>query len=175
MSLKSTMQHYGTVAIAIHWLTALAVILMLVSGQAMDFNPAAAGAILPYHVILGVLVGVLTLFRILWWLVFDRQPQPVSGLSGMQHRLAGIVHLGLYAAMLIMVASGIAMLALTGAAPAIFSGGLLPDFSTVPPFVVHGLVSRLLLLLALGHIAAALWHHFVRRDGLIKRMMPSRG
>ena len=76
MSLKSSTQNYGLVAISIHWLSALAIILMLASGQAMDFNPASVGAILPYHVTLGALVGVLTLFRVVWWLAFDRQPRP---------------------------------------------------------------------------------------------------
>lgn len=170
MALRSSTDRYGRVAAAIHWLSALAVILMLASGQAMDFNGDLVSAILPVHVTLGVLLAVLTLFRILWWLAFDRHPAPLEGISALQTRLAQLVHLGLYAAILVMVASGIAMLALTGAAPAIFGGGVLPDFSAVAPFAAHGLVSRLLLLLVIGHIGAALWHHFVKQDGLIGRM-----
>ncbi len=170
MGLKSSTDRYGRVAATIHWLSALAVILMLASGQAMDFNDDVVGTILPVHVALGVLLGVLTLVRILWWLVFDRHPSPQSGMSAIQVWLARLVHLGLYAAILVMVASGITMVALTGSAPAIFGGGVLPDFGAVPPASAHGLVSRLLLALVIGHIGAALWHQFVKRDGLIGRM-----
>lgn len=37
---------------------------------------------------------------------------------------------------------------------------------------MHALMSRLLIALALGHIGAALFHQFIRRDRLIRRMMP---
>lgn len=170
MTLKSSPNRYGAIAALIHWVSALAVILMLASGQAMDWNRDAVGAVLPIHVSLGVLVGVLTLTRIVWWVAFDRQPQPVAGISRGQELLAKAVHLALYGALAIMVASGIAMLALTGALPQIFGGGALPEFDLVAPYMAHSLVSKLLLLLVAGHIGAALWHHFVRRDGLIGRM-----
>ena len=175
MSLRSTPAKYGSVAVSIHWLSAIAVILMLISGLAMDRNDDLVASILPIHVVLGVLVGVLTLFRILWWLVFDRHPEPIDPKNSLQNRLAQIVHLGLYAAIVVMVASGIAMVALSGAASAIFGGGLLPDFDELPPYNAHALVSRLLIALALGHIGAALFHQFVRRDGLIRRMGFGRG
>jgi cytochrome b561 len=170
MAVKSSHDRYGAVAAGIHWLSALAVILMLASGQAMDSNGDLVGAILPFHVSLGALVGVLTLFRIVWWAFFDKHPSVQPGMSATQTRLAQGVHLGLYVAVLVMVASGIGMLALTGAAPQIFGGGALPRFEEVPPFMAHSLVSKLLLAFALGHVAAALWHHFIRRDGLIGRM-----
>lgn len=170
MALRSEKNRYGTIAAAIHWLTALAIILLLASGQTMSLVDDLVGTILPVHVSLGLVVGVLTLFRILWWVAFDRHPDPQPGMSRAQQRLAQLVHTGLYVAMLFMVASGIGMLALTGAFPQVFSGGTLPEFSAVQPFIGHSLVSKLLFALALGHIAAALWHQLVKRDGLIGRM-----
>lgn len=170
MAIRSSTDRYGSVAAIIHWVSALAVILMLASGQAMDFNDDLVASVLPFHVLLGMVLGILTLFRILWWLAFDRQPAPQKGMGVVQERLARLVHLGLYAAILVMVASGIGMVSLTEAAPAIFGGGILPEFEDVPPYMAHGLASRLLLLLVIGHIGAALWHHFIKRDGLIGRM-----
>ncbi|NMA99209.1 MAG: cytochrome B [Phyllobacteriaceae bacterium] len=170
MAVKSSHARYGAVAAGIHWLSALAVILMLASGQVMSSGNGPVGAILPFHVVLGVLVGLLTLFRVLWWLAFDKKPAVHPGLSRPQEWLARIVHFALYVAVLFMVASGIGMVALTDAAPAIFGGGELPRFNSVPPFMGHSLVSKLLFFLALGHVAAALLHHFVKRDGLIGRM-----
>ncbi|ODT72663.1 MAG: hypothetical protein ABS75_02310 [Pelagibacterium sp. SCN 63-23] len=176
MSLKSSPHRYGAVAIAIHWLSALAVIAMLASGQVMDMagDPALVSRILPIHVLLGVVLGLLTLLRIVWFLAFDRRPRP-HGPAGLQNALARIVHLALYAAILVMVASGVAMVTLAGGLPLVLASAALPDFSTLAPYGVHGLVSRLLLVLALGHIGAALWHHFVQRDGLLARMGLGKG
>jgi len=174
MPLKSTPERYGTVPIAIHWLSALAVIFMLASGQLLG-NAADAdlvARILPVHVVLGLTVGLFTLLRIVWWLAFDRHPVPPPGQPAAQAMAARLVHLGLYGAILVMVASGIGMLALTGAAPQIFGGGALPDFRAAPPSAVHGFMGRLLLLLVLGHVAAALYHQFIRRDRLLARMWP---
>ena len=170
MPLRSSADKYGTVAILIHWLSALAVILMLLSGLAMGREDDLVPTILPFHLILGVTVGALTLFRILWWLAFDKHPEPADPKNSLQNRLAQIVHLGLYVAILVMVASGIGMVALSGAAPTIFGGGMLPDFDDLAPYDAHELVSRLLIVLAIGHIGAALFHQFVKRDGLIGRM-----
>ncbi len=170
MALRSTTDRYGTLPAAIHWLTALAIVLLLASGQTMSLSDGLVATILPVHVSLGLLVGVLTLFRILWWVAFDRHPAPQAGMSRAQENLAKLVHTGLYAAILIMVASGVGMLALTGAFPLVFSGGPLPQLTAVPPFQAHSLISKLLFVLALGHIAAALYHQLVKRDGLIGRM-----
>jgi cytochrome b561 len=170
MVLKSSTTRYGAIAASIHWLSALAIILMLVSGLVMGEEKDLVPLMLPWHATLGVVVGVLTLFRIVWWLAFDRLPRPVEGMSQMQEWAARLVHLGLYVAMLVMVASGIATLALSGGPEAVFSGGPLPDFDDVPPFGAHELVSRLLIGLVIAHVGAALFHQFVRRDGLIGRM-----
>ncbi|MBD8066541.1 cytochrome b [Devosia sp. PTR5] len=173
--MKSSSQRYGSVAMAIHWLSALAVVALLASGQVMAGSaPERLGKILPIHVSLGLVVGLLTLVRIVWWLALDRRPRPEATLGPVQRRLAGAVHGLLYLSLIVMVASGIAMLALTGALPVIFGGGVLPDFEAVPPFAAHSLVSKLLLALAVGHIGAALYHQFIRRDRLIERMWPGR-
>lgn len=75
-----------------------------------------------------------------------------------------------------MVASGIGMIALSGAAPLIFGGesALLPDFWKYPPLLPHAIGARLLLALLVLHVGAALYHQFVRRDGLLWRMWLAR-
>ncbi len=170
MSLKSSPQRYGRVPVAIHWLSALAVVIMLATGLTMDSLGEAPGAILPVHVLVGATLALLTVLRIVWWLAIDRQPEAPAGLGPVHAWTARIVHLGLYLSLVVTLASGIATVILTGAAPAIFGGGPLPEFEAVPPFLAHTVVSRLLLILAVGHIAAALWHQFIRRDRLLARM-----
>jgi cytochrome b561 len=174
MSLKSSPHRYGRVAVIIHWLTALAIFGMLTSGIAannMD-DSAEKLSLLRGHVITGVLVGVLTLFRILWWLAFDKRPEHAPGQSRLQSVAANIVHYGLYVVIVVMVASGLGTVALSGAGAQLFGGAPLPlpDFSTIPPFSVHALMAFVLMLLLVGHIGAALYHQLIRRDRLLARM-----
>lgn len=178
MSLKSSPTRYGAVAIAIHWVTAIAIIAMLGTGlvAANSADPQTEVTLLRGHVIMGSLVGVLTLFRIIWWLFFDRRPSDAAGMSRGQALAAHVVHYGLYAVILVMVSSGIATIVLSGAGAQLLGAAPppLPNFTLAPPFTVHGLLARGLIVLLIGHIGAALWHQFVRRDHLLARMGASR-
>ncbi|MDB5613833.1 MAG: cytochrome b [Devosia sp.] len=171
MPLNSSTDHYGNVAITIHWVTAIAVILMLASGQVMDWvGEPAVVAILPWHLAIGMVIGVLTLLRILWWVAFDRRPAPIGGMPRWQERTASVVHYGLYAAILVLFVSGIVMIVQANALGPIYFGGTLPSLSQTPQRLAHGLASRIILLLAVIHIGAALYHQFIKRDRLLVRM-----
>ena len=174
MSLKSQSNRYGSVAIAIHWLTALAIFGMLFSGlgAANATDEATKFTLLRGHAIMGSLIGVLTVFRIIWWLAFDKRPNDQPGLSRLQKGAAHAVHYGLYAVILVMVSSGFATVITTGANLQLFGAAPLPlpDFALAPPFTVHGIVARVLIALLIGHIGAALYHQFIRRDRLLARM-----
>lgn len=172
MSLKSSPGGYGSMAISIHWLTALLILALFATGllAAGQVHPAAQLALVRFHVPLGAAVAVLTLLRIVWWWVADRRPDAPAGQPGWQKVMAHAVHFGLYAIVLLLAASGIATLVLSGAMPAIIAGTTLPDFETVLPRLVHGLASRLMLGLLALHIGAALYHQFIRRDRLLARM-----
>lgn len=65
------------------------------------------------------------------------------------------------------------MLVLSGAGAILFTGaeGSLPDFENRPPRSVHGIASKLMLLLLFVHIAAALHHHFIKRDATLSRIL----
>jgi cytochrome b561 len=174
MPVKSSPTRYGAVAIAIHWITALAIFGMLISGllAANTADDAAKLTLLRGHAIMGSLIGVLTVLRIVWWVFFDKRPTDQSGMSRNQALASHVVHYGLYAVILVMVSSGFATVILTGANLQLFGAAPLPlpDFSLAPPFTVHGIVARVLMALLVGHIGAALWHQFVRRDHLLARM-----
>jgi cytochrome b561 len=174
MAMKSTPDQYGTMAVAIHWVSAVLIVILIASGfrAANTVDPAAKAAILRFHVPIAVAVLALTIFRIAWWWGFDRKPDPVAGSPDWQERTARVVHLLFYVVILGMIASGVGMIVLSGAAPTIFGaeGAPLPDFWRYPPRVPHGIGARLLLALLVLHVGAALHHHFVRRDGLLRRM-----
>lgn len=176
MSLKSTTEKYGGVAIALHWATAVLIVILLVSGfrAAATIDPIQKAAILRAHAPLGIAVLVLTLAR-LGWLLVDGKPAPVAGMPRLQRIAAKAVHLLLYVAVVLMAATGIGMFLLSGAGKVVFgAGGALPDFWQYQPRLEHFIAARVLIGLLVLHIGAALYHHFVARDGLIRRMLPGR-
>lgn len=170
MSLKSSPTRYGGMAIALHWTTAAAVIALLASGLvAANVAGSPPAGLIVTHATLGTLVLVLTVARIVWWLAFDRRPQPAA-MPRWQETVAKAVHGLLYLAILVLVGSGIGTLVLSGAVPALLSGAPLPDFDGLVPRAVHGVAARLMLALLAAHIGAALYHQFVMRDRLLARM-----
>jgi cytochrome b561 len=83
-----------------------------------------------------------------------------------------LVHVAFYIVVFGMVASGIGMIILSGAAPAVFGapGAVLPNFTDYPPRMPHGLGAFLLVALLVLHAGAALYRQFIRGDGLLRRM-----
>jgi cytochrome b561 len=123
----------------------------------------------------GVLILVLMLVRLLVRLA-TAQPRPAVTGSAFLDRVARLTHLTLYVLVTLMAASGIALAVQAGLPGIVFGGaGALPEsFAGFRPRALHGVVSRLLLVLIALHVIAALYHQFVRRDGLLGRMSFSR-
>src|SRR5689334_4833409 len=174
MTLRSSPQRYGTVPIVIHWLSAIAIVVMLGTGltAANTADAAAKAGILTVHVSVGISVLLLTLLRLLWWLAVDRRPAHHAGIPGWQARLSHLVHYAIYAVIVLLLASGVALAILSGLVPALFTGGLatLPEFTAYPPFFAHWLAGWAMIGLVALHVAAALYHQFWRQDRLMARM-----
>jgi cytochrome b561 len=160
------------VAIAIHWASALAVILTFVAGfvVAETLPPGQGAPILLLHIALGLIVFALTMLRILWWMFADKHPKAPAHQPAWQVRAAQAVHLGLYVLLVLMASSGITTLILSNAVPTLLAGGPVPDFSELIPRVAHGIMSKILLALFVMHVGAALYHQMVKRDHLLARM-----
>lgn len=173
MTIRSSDNHYGTVAVTIHWLTALLILVLIGSGfRAGGMEDAVAKAtILQVHVPIGVAILLLTLGRIVWWLFADKKPASVP-MPTWQDRASRAVHVMFYVVILGMSASGIGMMMLSGAGPIVFGGSaaVLPDFRGYPPRTPHGIGAKFMIVLMVLHAGAALYHHFFKRDGLLRRM-----
>jgi cytochrome b561 len=170
--LKSSPDRYGAVAISIHWLSAILIFVLLGSGFLADAatDPATKSVFLRLHLPAGLAVLLLTLVRIAWWR-FDQKPSGLGGSPAWQAWLARSVHLAFYILILVMVASGVGMMILSGAAPVVFGEpGTLPDFQEFAPRAPHGLGALLLAVLLALHVGAALYHHFALRDGVLRRI-----
>lgn len=172
MSDIAATNRYGALVIAIHWLTALLIVLMFAtgwqaSGQADD---GAKVALLRVHVPLGIAIFLLTAFRVVWWvLVESNRSMPADG-AAWRRFLARCVHIGLYLVIFAMAGTGIGTIVLSGALPAIIGGTALPNLETIAPRNGHEVAARILMLLLFVHIGAALYHQFILRDRLLARM-----
>ncbi|GKX35243.1 MAG: hypothetical protein MnENMB40S_28610 [Rhizobiaceae bacterium MnEN-MB40S] len=172
MTIKSTPAAYGAVAIALHWSIALCIIIALASGFAADQIGPNAYAALRVHVACGLAAGLLTLVRIGWWWLADKKPDAAPNTEGVKGAISRAVHILLVIIPLGMLASGVGMMVLSGAGPVLFGlvSGPLPDFDQFPPRGPHGAGAFALLALLVAHVAAALYHQYVLRDDLFRRM-----
>lgn len=174
MSLKSTATRYGTMAISIHWLSALAIIGLLISGFviANTTDLIAKAGMLKIHALMGVLVLLLTLFRVIWWAFLDKKPASLPNTPRMQALLANTVHVLFYVVILAMAGSGIGLMVLSGAGEIIFGGAarLLPDFHQYPPRAVHGIAAVAMVALIGLHLVGAIYHQWLKKEPLMARM-----
>jgi cytochrome b561 len=171
--MNSRPDRYGSVAVTIHWLSAIAILALLATGLQLDNapDPSSLLALLRIHVPLAITVLLLTIFRLVWWLFLDKRPQPVAGMPSWQERVARSVHTAFYVVLFGMLGSGIALIVVSGAGAVLFGGtGVLPEFSDFAPSMLHGLGALLLMILLVLHVGAALFHVLIRRDGIFKRM-----
>lgn len=166
---------YHGALITLHWLLACLLLCILTVGSLLLKNtPNSAPEkilALQVHMIMGGLILLLTIVRLV---VRLRTPHPPAASSGNAtlDKLAPCMHWALYLLVLGMAASGIGISVLASLPEIVFQGrGNLPiDFSSLPPRIAHGWLARLLLVAIGLHVAAALYHQGVRRDGLLARM-----
>jgi cytochrome b561 len=171
---------YGGVAIALHWLLAALLIGTFAVGVYMHELPMSPTRLKLYnwHKWAGVTILALSVLRLLWR-VTHRPPADLPA-PAWQNRAAHGVHWALYALFFLVPLAGWAYSSAAGF-PVVWFGVLpLPDFvSPDKPFAElmkerHALLAWLMAILAGLHIAAALKHHFIDRDGLLDRMRPGR-
>lgn len=167
------MTRYHPALVALHWLLAALILFSLAMGtlslkEIPNASPDKVFA-LRGHMVLGIAILVLMAVR---FAVRLGTARPLPAGNAFLDRLAPVAHYGLYVLVILMAASGIALALQAGLPEIVFGGaGSLPEsFSAFTPRAVHGLLARLLLALIALHVVAALYHQFVRRDSLLRRM-----
>jgi cytochrome b561 len=176
MTMKSTPERYGSVALILHWASAGLILSLIPLGFAMQRAPDTwILGLYRTHAALGLLAGLLTVLRLVWWLGLDRKPVPPCDHSPLQRRLATTVHTMLYGAVLALTISGIGLMVVNSLGTMLVTGdlSLMPaDLMLLPPRLGHGVMARLLIALLILHVLGALYHHWIRRDGTLSRMRP---
>ena len=169
-----TPTRYNPVLVALHWLLAAMVIIMLMVGLTQlgeTPNDDAKIQVLSMHMPIGITILALMLVR-LFVRFFTKKPSPASVGNPLLDKVGVGVHYLLYLAVFGMAVSGLGISAQAGLPTIVFegSGSLPPDFSVFPPADGHGFLAYTLSGLVLLHVGAALYHQFVRRDNLLARM-----
>ncbi|MDA8454872.1 cytochrome b [Acidovorax sp. GBBC 3334] len=185
MTTPRTARYSGT-AIALHWILGVALVAIFGFGIYMTGLPFSPQRLKFYnwHKWAGVTILALSVLRVLWRLTHRPPALPAAVESAMPawQRVAhhGTHHL-MYALFFIVPLVGWAYSSAAGF-PIVFLGLLpLPSFVPVSPELAeaikpwHEITAYALAVLVVLHVAAALKHQFIDRDGLIGRMLPGRG
>lgn len=172
------MQRYSRIAIFLHWAIAALLAFQIAVGWALEDLGARGFALFQLHKSIGMSVLLLTLVRILvhYW---KPRPAPVEG--GWQGALAKAVHAGLYLFMLGAPLTGWALVSTAKVkVPTLIFGTIPLPHLPIPQSAHelaeggHGLLAWIGIALFVLHVAGALRHHLLMRDGLLWRMMPVR-
>jgi cytochrome b561 len=179
MPIRNTPERWGSVSIALHWITALAILGLVVVGYVMVELPPGRTKIEVYnlHKSIGLTVLGLTLLRLGWRLA---QPAPAlpSGLPAWQQWAARLGHLGLYALLLLIPLSGWVYNWASNFPTRWFGHTLMASPGAVDAALkalakeVHVWGVYALLALLVAHAGAAFWHHYQLKDTVLRRMAP---
>jgi cytochrome b561 len=183
--MPATESRYTGTAIALHWLLAVAILGMTAVGFYMSDLQLSPQKLKLYnwHKWAGVAILLLSVLRLVWRLTHrpPALPQRIEfAMPSWQLRAYHASHHLMYALFIIVPLMGWAYSSMAGF-PIVWFGVLpLPDFVPVDKEFaqvikpLHGWLAYTLLALVVVHVAAALKHHFIDRDGLLARMRPGR-
>ncbi|HQT20194.1 MAG TPA: cytochrome b/b6 domain-containing protein [Polynucleobacter sp.] len=173
---------HSILARGIHWFTALAILILVILGFWMTQRAAAnlwdnlTNMLYGWHKLIGFSVLLITIFRFFLKLS-SKTPEYPNNISPRLMRVASKVHYILYGLLFIVPMLGWAGVT---AYPALITigGYSLPAMPGIPKseliakqiFQIHGLLAMALIAVALLHIAAALNHLIIKRDGIFQRI-----
>lgn len=183
MPLKSDATRWGTLAKAFHWTIVALLLVQGTLGLVMVELPKKPSVITWFtlHKSLGLTILLLAVLR-LGWRLFDPRPQEPASMPPWQATGARVGHALLYALLFAVPLSGWLFDSATALRPLIWwgvvpmpslTGGAAPDLKDIAQ-EAHEWLFWTLVLVAAGHAAAALVHHFVNRDEVLRRMLPQR-
>ena len=180
MRLRNTPERWGPVSQLLHWTIVMLFGWLAWRGLTMVDMPATPAKIEAYalHKSLGLTLLALVVLRLAWRMVAG-SAIALPGTPRWQARLASVTHAGMYALLFAIPLSGWLFNSASGYPLQWFGQFNLPALAGRDAGVaqlarqLHEYGAWLLLALVGLHAAAALYHHFVRRDATLRRMLPS--
>ncbi len=172
---------YSRGAIAFHWIVTVLILLNFAAAWVADGLPReGAAVVMGNHKAIGITILILTVLRIAWRLT-HRPPPLVETMKRWEMALAKVVHVAFYVLMLAIPLAGWAMSSVADRPVNFFGLFMVPSLPLGSDKALGGLfhdlhelgATLMLILLAL-HVAGALKHHFIDRDGSMRRILPGR-
>lgn len=177
MSASQQTLSYDRRTILLHWLSAALIVALWTAGQSIDFFPKGAPRVTvrSLHISAGLCLAVLLVLRLAWRVRGgSRLPAADAGWSG---KAAVGIHRLLYALLGAVVLIGVTCVWIRGDTSFYLFTVPHPGFADAAlreeVVDLHGLCANVLLAIAGLHAAAALWHHFALKDGVLRRMWPA--
>ncbi len=179
---------YTAMAKFLHWVIALLIFVQFPLGWVMgNLSGLQKFQAYNFHKSLGITVLVLMVLR-LFWRLLSKVPELPATMPAYERAAAKLAHLALYLTIVFMTLTGWALISASDKPSVLFQYTrfpLLPWLSELPAVdkkayvevfeKAHGLLGYMLLALIAGHVAAALRHAAVLRDGIMSRMLPRLG
>lgn len=175
---EEALQGYTLTARILHWVTAALVLTMIPIGIAManaDFGPWQ-DTLYHLHRSFGAVLLPLMVVRLFWRLMHPAPPLPAE-IPAIQRMAAHATHWALYVLLILQAIVGWIATSAYRAPILVFWLFELPPiwredkaFSDIM-FIVHQSLGFAIVILLCGHIGAALYHHFIRKDGVLMRMV----
>lgn len=180
---RDTVTQLSATTIALHWLVAVSIIGLLLVGVYMVETKAYG--LYPWHKSFGVIVFLIVLVRV-GWRILNGWPEPIRQYPDLERITAKVVHWILILATVLMPVSGFLMSSLGGHGVDLFGVELVarnPDPENPKKVLAHngdlaGLahsihhwVGYILFTAVILHIAGALKHHLMDKDGTLSRML----
>ncbi len=173
---------FDNVAVAMHWLVALLAIAVVVLGWLIPEAPRGSAWrewLLILHRSLGLVILLAMLFRAVWR--FNHPPPHLpASLARVEVVVAHLTHFLLYAVFVAMALAGYVNTAAAGHSISLFGivgiPPLIPEDQRLAQwaFAAHLAGQFAIYALVAMHVAAALLHLLIRRDGVFERMLPAR-
>lgn len=170
---------YDDFAITLHWLTVVLVLAQFALSQTWGFFPRPTRHLMIVtHMSFGITLGAVVLLRIIWRETPGHRVRPA--VVGWVELASRAVHWLLYLLLVTEAVLGFTLRWSGNEAMSFFGLQIPPPFA---PFskpaheavgIAHNYVGWTIILLAAGHAAAALYHHFVLHDTVLLRMLPGR-
>jgi len=169
--------NYDGIAIGLHWATAFLVFANFILAQIWDWFPKPTrGLMESTHMSFGVVLTVILVARLAWrWLPGHQVAAIEAGWMGIA---AKVTHFTLYALLVAEAVLGFAFRWGGGKPMAFFGAGIPPLIGEISKPLrpelreFHEWIGWAIVILALLHALAALYHHYVLKDRVLMRMLP---
>ncbi len=183
--MRDTKLKLSVITIFLHWFIAITIIGLITVGIYMEENEISE--LYPWHKSFGVLIAVFIVIRVIWrfmngWL------KPISTTKAFEHKIATLMHYALIIITIIMPISGFIMSGAGGFGVSVFGFEIIAaNFDPITQKAIahneqlakfahetHEIVGNIAIYVIVLHFLAAIKHHLIDKDNILKRMLGRR-